>query len=189
MNGCHQKTKDSNSFAFGHTLRVSYQCGRNRLRMYPHRKGKWGMKMTNLENLEAQVSSWPHVTVHPHRFGGREFRFGAAEIGHIHRGGIVDIPFPRPVRDALLAGGLAEEHHFVPNSGWVTFRIRREEDVEHALWLMKLSYLRYDLKGADQPLSLLEEQSEQLRLTPEFKSLFLQLLPTKPSGALAGRRS
>ena len=61
-----------------------------------------------LKRLEQEVSRWPNTSVHPHRYGGREFRFGSAEVGHIHNGGVVDIPFPRPVRDALLADGLAE---------------------------------------------------------------------------------
>jgi hypothetical protein len=81
----------------------------------------------HLKNLEQEVSGWQHVSVHPHRFGGMEFRFGDAEVGHTHIGGIVDIPFPRSVHDALLADGLAEEHHWVPNSGWVTFHVRSEE--------------------------------------------------------------
>jgi len=57
-------------------------------------------------------AAWPDVSIHPHRFGGPEFRFGNAEIGHVHVGGTVDIPFPRPVHDALLAEGLAEEHRW-----------------------------------------------------------------------------
>jgi Family of unknown function (DUF5519) len=61
--------------------------------------------MNYLKPLEAEVSALPNVSIHPHRFGGREFRFGNAEVGHTHAGGIVDIPFPRPVRDALLAEG------------------------------------------------------------------------------------
>ena len=98
--------------------------------------------MRLLDELE-RLSSWPEVSAtHPHRFGGREFRFRAAEIGHVHTGGIVDIPFPRAVRNALLDEGLAEEHHWVPNSGWVTYRVRGENDLQHALWLMRLSYLR-----------------------------------------------
>src|SRR5438128_4834045 len=59
--------------------------------------------MQQLKKLEDTVSSWPQISVHPHRFAAREFRFGNAEVGHVHTGGIVDIPFPRPVRDALLA--------------------------------------------------------------------------------------
>ncbi len=107
--------------------------------------------MNNLKKLEDEVSTWPHVCVHPHRFGGLEFRVDKAEVGHMHAGGIIDIPFPRSVRDALLADGLAEEHHWVPNSGWITFRIRSEEGLKHALWLMRLSYLRYALKKATDP--------------------------------------
>ena len=79
--------------------------------------------MQQLKNLEDIVASWPQVSVHPHRFGGCEFRFGNAEVGHVHNGGIVDVPFPRSVRVALLEEGLAEEHQWVPNSGWVTLTI------------------------------------------------------------------
>ena len=106
---------------------------------------EFGM-MNALKTIESEVCAWPNVSIHPHRFGGREFRVGSAEVGHLHAGGVVDIPFPRSVRDALLAKGLAEEHHWVPNSGWITFRILNEEDFRHALWLMRLSYLRYLLK-------------------------------------------
>jgi hypothetical protein len=108
-----------------------------------------------LKNLEQEVAEWPHISVHPHRFGGMDFRFGDAEVGHVHTNGIVDIPFPRSVRDALLADGLAEEHHWVPNSGWITFQMRGEEDLNHAMWLMQLSYVRYALKtSASNPMSL-----------------------------------
>src|SRR5260370_1744332 len=121
--------------------------------------------MRQMEKLEEQVAAWPHVSVHPHRFGGREFRFGNAELGHVHLGGTVDIPFPRAVRDALLADGLAEEHHWVPNSGWTTFHVRGEGDLRHALWLMRLSYLRYALKIAIDPPGLLMHDSADLALT------------------------
>jgi hypothetical protein len=127
--------------------------------------------MNYFDALEHEVSSWPNVSVHPHRFGGREFRFGSAEVGHIHPGVVVDIPFPRSVRDALLADGLAAEHHWVPNSGWITFRIRREHDLKHALWLMRLSYLRYSLKTSTDPRTLLEQESEKLTLNTKFKML------------------
>jgi hypothetical protein len=97
----------------------------------------------------------------------------------VHTGGSVDIPFPRPVRDALLAEGLAEEHRWVPNSGWITFRIRSDEDFRHAVWLMRLSYLRYALKTAADPRRLLEQESEELRLSPQFRSLLEPFLPQK----------
>jgi len=106
-----------------------------------------------------------------------EFRFGDAEVGHVHTNGVVDIPFPRSVRDALLEDRLAEEHHWVPNSGWITFQVRREEDVKHAVCLMRLSYLRYQLKRVSNPSGLLEQESEELHLSPHFRSVIAQLLP------------
>jgi hypothetical protein len=127
--------------------------------------------MNHLNKLEEEVSGWPNIKVRPHRFGGREFLFGRAEVGHVHANGIVDIPFPRPVHDQLLADGLAEEHHWVPNSGWITFRVRGEDGMRHALWLMRLSYLRYALKAATEPRKLFEEESGELRLSPRFKLL------------------
>src|ERR1700758_3395495 len=131
-------------------------------------------EMKQFEKVEQEISAWPNVSIHPHRFGGREFRLGTAEIGHIHTGGIVDIPFPRSLRDTLLAEGLAEEHRWVPNSGWITFQIRSDEDVNHAVWLMRLSYVRYALKTASNPGRVLDQYSEELHLSPRFKSLLAQ---------------
>jgi luciferase-like monooxygenase len=134
--------------------------------------------MTNhLKKFEEEVSAWPSVSVHPHRFGGEEFLYGSTEVGHVHEGGIVDIPFPRAVRNALLAAGLAEQHRWVPNSGWTTFRVRNEDDLSHALWLMRLSYLRYALKTANDPREMLELESAEMNLSPEFKSLLERFVP------------
>jgi hypothetical protein len=133
--------------------------------------------MNHLKKLEEEVGWWANISVHPHRFGGREFLFGAAEVGHVHTGGIVDIPFPRSVRDALLADGLAEEHHWVPNSGWITFRIRSEENLQHAVWLVRLSYLRYALKSASDPRKMFEREIEELHLSLRFRSLLEPFVP------------
>ena len=133
--------------------------------------------MNRLRNLEEEISAWPHVSIHPHRFGGREFRFGDAEVGHIHTGGVVDIPFPRSIRDVVLEEGLAEEHRWVPNSGWITFRVRREGDLKHARWLMGLSYLRYALRISADPRRLLEQESERLHLSSQFWFLLEVFVP------------
>ncbi len=141
--------------------------------------------MKYFDGLEQEVSSWPDVSIQRQRFGGREFRFRAAEVGHIHTGGVVDIPFPRAIRDALLAQGLAEEHHWVPNSGWITFRVRSAEDVNHALWLMRLSYVRYALKTVTDPHKVLEQESEELRLSQHLKSLLEPFVPKTGTGVSA----
>ena len=135
--------------------------------------------------LEDVVSAWSHISVHSHRFGGREFLFGAAEVGHVHSNGIVDVPFTRPIHDLLLSEGLADQHRWVPNSGWITFRIREEQDIHHAVWLLRLSYLRYALKEATEPRRLFEQESEELRLSPRFKSLLEPFVPKNTRTASA----
>ncbi len=130
------------------------------------------------ERLREEVVSWPGISVHPHRFAAREYRFGRAEVGHVHSWGDVDIPFPRPVHDLLLERHLAEQHRWVPDSGWTTFRIRGNSDVEHAVWLMRLSYLRYALKSESEPGRLLEAEAERLRLSPDLVSILSRFIPT-----------
>jgi luciferase-like monooxygenase len=141
--------------------------------------------MKLLKKLEDEMSTWPHIWAQPHRFGGKEFLFGSAEVGRVHTGGVVDIPFPRSVHDALLAGGLAEEHRWVPNSGWITFHVRSDEDLRHARCLMRLSYLRYALKTAPDACKLLEQESQELRLGPEFRSLLEKFVPVTARQVLA----
>jgi Family of unknown function (DUF5519) len=92
------------------------------------------------EQITATVTSWPEVESRPHRFGGIEFRLGRRELGHLHGSRVADLPFPHPIHDELIATGRAEPHHILPDSGWVTFRIQRAVDVEHAIELFRLSY-------------------------------------------------
>ena len=86
------------------------------------------------------VSAWKGVVAQPHRFGGTELVVGKREIGHIHGDGLVDIAFPKRVRDDLVSAGLAEPHHILPESGWVSFHIRRAENVDAAVALLHRSY-------------------------------------------------
>ncbi len=92
------------------------------------------------ETIQAAVLAWTGVTAHPHRFGGTEFRLGSREIGHMHGDWLVDIPFPTKVHDELVAAGRAELHHVLPDSGWISFYIREEADVQRAIDLLRLSY-------------------------------------------------
>ncbi len=90
--------------------------------------------------ITAAVTVWEGVTARPHRFGGVEYVLGRREIGHIHGDYQVDIPFPRRVREELVAKGEVERHHVLPDSGWITFRIRQAADVEQAIALLQKSY-------------------------------------------------
>jgi Family of unknown function (DUF5519) len=100
--------------------------------------------MANLvENFTKTVSQWEQVAATPHRFGGTEFNIGKVEIGHIHHSnGMVDIPFTVKVREVLVAEGLAGYHHLLTDSGWITYFVRDENSLQHAIWLMRLSYLQ-----------------------------------------------
>jgi len=71
-------------------------------------------------------------------------------------GEIVDTPFPRSLRDAL---------------------VHNEEDLSHAHWLMRLAYLRYALKTASDPRAMLEHEGAELRLSPQIKSLLEPFVP------------
>lgn len=107
-------------------------------------QGKRGPSSMSVLGAQARitetVTNWQGITARPHRFGGVEYVMGRREIGHIHGDYQVDIPFPRRVREALVANGEAERHHILPESGWITFRIRQEEDVTQAIALFRRSY-------------------------------------------------
>lgn len=101
--------------------------------------------------IQTAVTAWDGITTEAHRFGGVEFKLGKVEIGHIHRNGMVDIPFTRKIREALVTSGAAQEHHLLANSGWISFYIRHDTDVQHAIALFRLSYLhkRHNRTKAD----------------------------------------
>lgn len=93
-----------------------------------------------LSTLTTTVSGWPGISTRSHRFGGTEFSLDGREIGHVHRSGIVDIAFPRRVRDLLVEAGHTGPHHIYPESGWTTFRMTGPDALDQATWLLRLSY-------------------------------------------------
>lgn len=72
---------------------------------------------------------------------GREFLWNGNEIGHIHPDGDLDILFNKKIRDVLIKHHLVDIHKWVPDSGWTTFYVNREKDLERAKNLLTLSYL------------------------------------------------
>ena len=102
------------------------------------------------EQIHNSAMSWPGVTANPHRFGGTEYRFGRREIGHVHGDYLIGIPFPKSVRNELISAGLAEPHHYLPTSGWISFRIKDLDDIERAIALLRRSYELAERKGTRQ---------------------------------------
>ena len=98
--------------------------------------------MSTAEQIASVVQSWPGVEAAPHRFGGVEFRLGRRELGHLHGDRIADLPFPRRVRDELIADGRARAHHVLPESGWITVSIGSPEEAERAVELFRMAYER-----------------------------------------------
>ncbi len=92
------------------------------------------------EQVKQVVLSWPGVESRPHRFGGIEYHLGTREIGHMHGDYLLDVPFPKRVRDQLVEAGAAEPHHILPETGWISFYVRQASDVERAIALLKQSY-------------------------------------------------
>jgi hypothetical protein len=92
------------------------------------------------ERISRAALSWGGVTQYPHRFGGTEYRLGRREIGHVHDDHLVDIAFPKLVRDEIVEAGLAKAHHLLPKSGWVSFYIESADVVDQAVALLRRSY-------------------------------------------------
>jgi hypothetical protein len=94
------------------------------------------------ERISLEVGSWDGVESHDHRFGGVEFRLGRVELGHVHGDTLADLPFPRKTRDSLIDAGRAQPHHVLPDTGWVSRRIRSSSDVDDVIELFRLNYER-----------------------------------------------
>ena len=103
--------------------------------------------ITPVETVIHELESWPEVTSGPHQFGGHGFWLAGEELGHVHSDRqTADIPFPRAVRDELIASNKASKHRALPNSGWVTHALRTDEDAAEivALFKRKLASLSSD---------------------------------------------
>lgn len=98
-----------------------------------------------------EVTSWEGVSVHEHRFGGVEFRVGRRQLGHLHPV-FADLPFPRRLRDELVAAGRARPHHVHPDSGWVTVPMRTATEVTRVIELFRWNYERAVSAGKTEPL-------------------------------------
>jgi hypothetical protein len=92
------------------------------------------------ERIDVALQGWSGTTSQPHRFGGTEYSLGRREIGHVHGDSLVDIPFPKKVRDELVTAGRAEPHHILPESGWVSIYLTQAADVDRAIELLRLSF-------------------------------------------------
>lgn len=92
--------------------------------------------------IECEVKGWPGVTAGNTSRGGLGLYYGKVELGHLHGSSFADLPFPRKVRDQLIAEGRASVHPPLPDSGWVRRRMDGPEDVEAVVELLRMNYDR-----------------------------------------------
>jgi Family of unknown function (DUF5519) len=92
--------------------------------------------------IEREVKSWPGVSTGDTGRGGLHFSYGRVELGHLHGSSFAHLPFPKKVRDRLIAEGRASVHPPLPNSGWVQRRMDGPDDAEAVIELLRMNYDR-----------------------------------------------
>ena len=75
------------------------------------------MNMEPLTTIERKVKSWPGVMTGDTGRGGLQFSYGRVELGHLHGSSFADLPFPKKVRDQLIAARRASVHDPLPMLG------------------------------------------------------------------------
>lgn len=127
-------------FLYNPRIKPKYLAGKEYFVWFVPLTGE-SMSITNAQKVITEtLLLWEGLSTAPHRFGGVEYRLGTRELGHIHGDHLVDIPFPKKVRDEIVSAGLAKPHHILPETGWVSFYLRQEEDVQNAIALLRRSY-------------------------------------------------
>jgi hypothetical protein len=127
------------------------------------------------EVIEAEVGRWPGVGVGQHRFGGLEFRLHGKELGHLHGDRLADLPFPKRIRNDLVATKRAFPHHVLSQSGWVSFWIKGAQDVPQVIDLFRLNYDRYTQRPAPTRTAYLlitAEEGLETLVIQELQALF-----------------
>ena len=98
------------------------------------------MRTSSISRIVSTVAAWPGIHTDELQQSGKDFLLGRREIGHVHGDQLVDIPFPKNLRDELVAAGRAKPHGLLPKSGWVSIPLDSEQAVDQAIELLKLSY-------------------------------------------------
>jgi len=89
------------------------------------------------------VEMRPHAS--PHEAGssdGVEFRLNGRQIGHIHSDCAIHLSLTKALKASVVKENLAEPLPIAPMSTWAMFNPTRVEDAVHAIWLLRLNYVR-----------------------------------------------
>jgi uncharacterized protein (TIGR02246 family) len=119
-----------------------------------------------LTMIEREVKSWPGVTTAFTGRGGLQFVYGRVELGHLHGSSFADLPFPKKVRDELIAQGRASVHPPLPESGWVRRRLDDPEDAEAVIELLRMNYERAKARAERHGLNLARRENASVTGAP-----------------------
>ena len=119
-----------------------------------------------LTMIEREVKSWPGVTTAFTGRGGLQFGYGRVELGHLHGSSFADLPFPKKVRDELIAQGRASVHPPLPESGWVCGRMDGPEDAEAVIELLRMNYDRAKARSERRGLNLTRREKASVTGAP-----------------------
>ena len=95
-----------------------------------------------IDDIEAEVLSWPGTYKPLHKYGGLQLNCNGRELGHIHSNGLLDMLLSRKIKEELLKDGRITDHHSFKNSGWISFYICDRRDAEYAQGLLKMAWLK-----------------------------------------------
>jgi len=92
-----------------------------------------------LDELEAEASTWPGMSMAVHKYGGLQFNYRGKEIAHLHSNGLLD---SRKTKTKLILEGRIQEHHVFAKSGWISFYLRSKDGLDYAKKLLLAAYLK-----------------------------------------------
>jgi hypothetical protein len=99
-------------------------------------------RFKKIKQVLNEVETWPRVVIRSeHR--GLQFTDGNRVFGRLQWNGRLEVIFPPQVRDRLIAEEMAVAE---PDQSWsdrVVWMVRNAADVDRAVWLLRLSYLRF----------------------------------------------
>ena len=90
------------------------------------------------------VKAWPGVVIDPNN-SGIHLTLNGVALGRLSWTGRLDLPFGPEIGDHLVAEEMLNRH---PVEDRFTFDVRTEEDVDRAIWLLRLAYLSIDSSGS-----------------------------------------
>jgi hypothetical protein len=96
-----------------------------------------------------ELRRWPGVQIRQHvnplaedADDGVEFRLFGRQFGHIHHDCSVHLSLTRALKETVVAQGLALPLIQAGSPSWVAFVPEVPDDVQRAIWLLRLNYVR-----------------------------------------------